>query len=97
MFAGDDDQYNCSNLNDTNMQTWVVSQQECLFHDPYHFVLLLIAAEVATSILFIGLLTALACLKNSVLITAALVSLKSSAYRLVRPLLIPLMYIKNYF
>jgi hypothetical protein len=56
VFVGDDDLYNCSNLNGINMQTWVVSQQECLFH----FMLLF----VASFMLLTGLLTTLVCLKK---------------------------------
>jgi netrin-G2 len=92
IFVGDDDLYSCSNLYDTNMQTWVVSQKECLFHDPKHFVFLF----VASLMLLIGLLSALACLKKSVVLTAALVCLKNSACRLARHLLIPLVCIKNW-
>jgi hypothetical protein len=55
VFVGDDDLYNCSNIEGINLGTWVVSQQECLFHDPQHFVLLF----VGSSILITGLLTAL--------------------------------------
>jgi hypothetical protein len=60
VFVGDDILYNCSNHNDTNMRTWLISRQACLFHDPQHFVVLF----ALSLLLLTGLLTALMCLKR---------------------------------
>jgi hypothetical protein len=71
VFVGDDNLYNCSNLSGTNMRTWRVSWQACLFHDPQHYVF----TFLWTLILLTGILTALACLKRQ---------LKTRARRLIR-------------
>jgi Leucine-rich repeat (LRR) protein len=68
VFVGNDDLYNCSNMNGITMRRWVVSHQECPFHDPQHFVLLF----VVSLILLTGLLTGLIILKRALKIRDAL-------------------------
>jgi Leucine-rich repeat (LRR) protein len=71
VFAGDDHQYNCSNLLHTNMQTWHINSQACLFTDPRYFII----TFVWSMLLLVALLTTLVCLQRG---------LKTRARRLLR-------------